>query len=70
MYRNLEAELKRNGIKREQIANALSINIATVSAKLTRSDRLRLDEAVKIQQTFFPELDLKYLFECQAYKTA
>lgn len=70
MYQNLEAELKRSGIKREQIAAALGINIATVSAKLTRSDRLRLDEAMKIKRTFFPALGLDYLFETTDNKTA
>lgn len=70
MYRNLEAELKRNGITREQIAAALGINIATVSAKLTRLDRLRLAEAVKIKQRFFPDLGLEYLFDTTDSKTA
>ena len=70
MYRNLEAELRRLGVLRENIAEVLGINIATVSAKLTKPGRLRLDEAITIQETFFPELDLKYLFDYPGRKSA
>jgi transcriptional regulator with XRE-family HTH domain len=45
MYRNLEAELKRYNITRKQLADALGINVATMSNKLTRYDRLKLCEA-------------------------
>lgn len=70
MYRNLEAELRRLGVLRENLAEVLGLNIATVSAKLTRPGRLKLDEAIIIQETFFPELDFKYLFETTDKKTA
>lgn len=70
MYRNLEAELKRQGISRGEIATAIGVNIATVSAKLTRPGRLKLDEAIRIQETFFPKMDIKYLFECEECKSA
>lgn len=70
MYRNLEAELRRLGVLREDIAEVLGINVATVSAKLTRPGRLKLDEAIKIQETFFPKMDIKYLFEREECKSA
>lgn len=64
MYKNLEAEFVRYGIKRVQVANVLGIDLSTLSAKLNKPDRLKLCEAQKIQQTFFPELELSYLFAC------
>lgn len=63
MYRNLEAELKRYNITRKQLADALGINVATMSNKLTRYGRLKLCEAIKIQSTFFPGMTIEYLFE-------
>lgn len=63
MFRNLEAELKRQGITREKLAECLGVNISTISAKLTKPDRIKLCEAMKIQRMFFPGMDLSYLFE-------
>ena len=63
MYRNLEAELRRKGITRAQIAEALGINVATVSDKLTKPHRMKLCEAQVIRKIFFPDLGLSYLFE-------
>nr|DAX63388.1 MAG TPA: SOS-response transcriptional repressor [Caudoviricetes sp.] len=62
MYKNLEAELARNGITRIDIAEVLQLNISTVSNKLTIPKRLKLYEAVKIKEAFFPDLTLDYLF--------
>ena len=62
MYKNLEAEFRRSNITRADVAEAMSINIATVSEKLTKPNRLKLSEAFKIKQHFFPELSLEYLF--------
>ena len=66
MYRNLEAELKRKGITRADIAAVLGINIATVSEKLTKPNRLKYSEAAKIQKAFFRELNIEYLFDTTA----
>lgn len=66
MYRNLEAELKRNGITRADIAAVLGINIATVSEKLTKPNRLKYSEAAKIKKAFFGDMDIEYLFETTA----
>lgn len=64
MYRNLEAELKRKGLTRDDVATALNINISTVSAKLTKPNRLKYSEAKKIKETFFNEenFSIEYLF--------
>lgn len=69
MYRNLEAELRRKGIRRVDVAEVMKINIATVSDKLTKPDRLKLSEAFAIQRNFFPDLSIDYLFATEQ-KTA
>lgn len=63
MYRNLEAELKRNEITREQLAQLLGVTVSTMSEKLTKPNRLKVHEARMIRKTFFPNLTLDYLFE-------
>ena len=63
MYCNLEAELKRKQITREQLADLLGINVATVSKKLNVPNRLKLCEALEIQEKLFPDMDMRELFE-------
>lgn len=64
MYPNLAAELARKGLKQKDLAPALSTTrTATVSNKLTGKSPLLIDEAFKIQATFFPEHSLDYLFK-------
>ncbi len=62
MYRNLEAELKRNNVSRAQIADVLGVTISTVSEKLHTAGRLKLAEAMVIKETFFPSETIEYLF--------
>ena len=62
MYRNLEAELKRNNVSRAQIADVLGVTISTVSEKLHVAGRLKLAEAMVIKETFFPCETIEYLF--------
>lgn len=63
MYRNLEAELKRNAITRERLAQLLGVTVSTISEKLTKPNRLKVHEAKLIRETFFPTLTLDYLFD-------
>lgn len=63
MYRNLKAEMKREGITNEKMARELGINPATLSVKLNKKERLKFIEAKKIKETFFPELSTDYLFD-------
>lgn len=62
MFRNLKAEMSRLGLTNAELSKALGINIATVSAKLNSYDRLKYCEAKKIQQEFFPNCTVDYLF--------
>ena len=62
MFRNLKAEMVRKQITGKMIAEHLGINPATVSAKIRNSNRLTVEEAQKIRETFFPEFTFDYLF--------
>ena len=62
MFKNLKAEMAREGFSNDNIAKALGINVSTVSAKLNSYDRLKLSEAKKIQSKLFPNLSIDYLF--------
>lgn len=63
MYRNLKAELARRSISCADVAKALGVATPTISEKLNKSGRLKLDEAMTIRDTFFPSMSLEYLFE-------
>ena len=66
IFKNLKAEMARNNVTNEMLANALGINISTVSVKLNNISRLKFIEAKKIREDFFPDLATDYLFytEC------
>lgn len=60
--RNLQSEMKRNGISNSDIKNLLKCSDRTVTNKLTGETDFTIPEALKIHKTFFPELRLEYLF--------
>lgn len=62
-YSNLRAEMARLGITNEMMAETIGVNPGTFSAKLNQRGRLKLEEAVEIRETYFPELTVDYLFE-------
>lgn len=68
MFKNLRAEMARKNITNESIAKALNLNPCTISAKLNSIDRLKYNEAKKIQTIFFPDLSTEYLFEIEEEK--
>jgi len=63
MYRNLKAEMIRANIASKDIAELLGIRYGAVINRLNGRNRFYLDEAFKIQSIFFPQIDIKYLFE-------
>lgn len=63
MYRNLEAEMVREGITRKDLAELLDVRYATVVDKLKGKFSFTLDEAFKIKNGFFSDLSFEYLFE-------
>ena len=60
-YSNLEAELKRKSITRENLAKELDCSISTVSQKMTGKYDFTLAEAIKIKKLLNCSID--YLFE-------
>lgn len=63
MYRNLEAELARQGITKTDVAKELGITLGTLSLKLNGKYKLTLPEAIKIKKILNVDLPIEYLFE-------
>lgn len=63
MLSNLVAEMARYKITRYQIADVLGLSYGTVSQKINGSYEFTVGEAKKIQEEFFPELSIEYLFK-------
>lgn len=61
--KNLCAEMARYGISNSDIQNLLNCSLRTVTNKLTEETDFTIPEALKIRNTFFPNLTLEYLFE-------
>ncbi len=66
IYANLRAEMSRGNIRIMDIAKTCDFNRDTLARKLAKKSPLYLDEAFKIQQSFFPDKDLRYLFDSAA----
>ena len=62
MYKNLLAEMTRNNIKKQDVAEALNISLSTVWAKFNGQSMFTLGDAATIQRKFFPNLTIEYLF--------
>ena len=63
MLPNLEAEIARNHIKKKAIADALDISERGLRKKLTGESKFTFPQAEAIRDTFFPGMDLEYLFK-------
>lgn len=63
MYNNLEAEIIRKRIRKQEIAREIGRTYNTLILKLAGKYAFTYDEAVTIQEKFFPECDLKELFK-------
>lgn len=70
MYANLEAEIARKRIKREEIAKAIKRTYNTLNLKINGKYPFTYDEALKIHEEFFPECDFKQLFKKEEIKDA
>lgn len=60
---NLKGEMAKRNIKVEDVASTLKIHRNSASNKINGDTSFSIEEAVKIRDTYFPELSLKYLFE-------
>lgn len=59
---NIEAVRIEKEVALVDIADFLGIKSQTVRDKINGTYPFKFDEAVKVQQKFFPEYDLKFLF--------
>ncbi|MGE5398086.1 MAG: hypothetical protein ACM3MK_11220 [Chitinophagales bacterium] len=65
MFRNLRAEMARQGLKRKTTASILNISTKSVSSKMSGKTEWTRSEMVTIQTKLFPNLTLDYLFETE-----
>jgi len=61
-YPNLRAEMGRKNLGIVEMATELKYNRDTLARKLSKKSQIDLAEAFDIQEKFFPEYDLRYLF--------
>ena len=69
MYRNVDAELKRNGMTRGELAVALNVAPSTLSFKLNGKTIITLGEAKRIKEILGTDMPLEVLF-AQSQATA
>lgn len=62
MYPNLEAELKRRNIKRQEFANLLGVGITTISEKMQGKSEFTLAAAFKIKKILGVDMPIEELF--------
>lgn len=60
---NLRGEMAKCNVSIEDIANLLKIHRNSVANKLKGDSSFSIDESMKIQEKFFPNLELKFLFK-------
>ena len=63
MYRNVKAELARQGLKLEDLAEALNLTIGTVSMKLNGKYPITFREAVRTKAFLKVDTPLEELFK-------
>lgn len=63
MLCNLEKVRKEKGVSLVDIADLLKVRYQTVSDKIKERSDFSVREAILIQETFFSEYELKFLFE-------
>ena len=63
-YNNLKAELRRKGLRQQDLADVVHLKVAAINGKINGRYPFTLDEAFAIQEKLFPDCDIKYLFHC------
>lgn len=61
-YSNLRGEMAKKKILMEDISELLKIHRNSVANKLNGKSAFTIEESMKVQEHFFPDLELKYLF--------
>lgn len=63
LYPNLKAEMARKGISYKAISESAGISMRTFNNRLRGEQEFTWPEVLAIHETFFADLDLKYLFQ-------
>lgn len=59
---NLRGEMAKRKVSIECISELLKIHRNSVANKLNGDSAFSIEQAMLIQETFFPDLEMKYLF--------
>ena len=62
-YPTLEAAIKRKGIKKKTIAKVFDVDEATIWHKTRGGRSFTVEQALLIQNTWFPEVPIDVLFK-------
>lgn len=62
MLSNLEEVRKKKNVSLVDMADLLGVKYQTISEKINGKSDFKFGEALKIQETFFPEYEIKFLF--------
>lgn len=62
---NLEAEMKRKGISRMDIANLIDVSYSTIHSRFNGNSEWLYNECVLIRDTYFLGMELDYLFSTE-----
>jgi plasmid maintenance system antidote protein VapI len=63
MFKNLRAEMAREGITVKKMAETLNIPVNTLRDKIKGRTEISLSLAFTIRELFFPDIDIFYLFK-------
>lgn len=63
MLWNLKAEMARRSVRCIDLADLLGVRPATISLKIGCKSQFTFEEAKSIQESYFPDLELQYLFK-------
>ena len=63
MLHNLEAEIARRNLTKQEVASCIGISTRTLYDKIIGKTAFTIREATKLQKELFPECEMDYLFE-------
>lgn len=60
--KNLEAEMKRIGVSRNDVAELLSLSYSTIHSRFNGESQWLYKECISIRNKWFSDMELTYLF--------